>query len=222
MPYSPVMSDSPKLTEKHPLWLRATHWANVPLLAGMIWSGVLIYWANRVYTPFIPGSFYVALGLDHRLAEGMSAHFSIAWLFALNGFIYLVGLGISRHWRELKPDRASLKELPRTLLHEIGLSKTKPRSLGKFNAAQRIAYSGALILLTLELLSGIAIYKPVQLSPLASLFGGYEGARLVHFIGMAAISLFVLVHVLQVARAGWDAFRSMVAGFSMRDEGRDL
>jgi thiosulfate reductase cytochrome b subunit len=172
--------------EKHAFPLRLVHWLNVPFLGLMIWSGWLIYWANDIYTPvFFPKWFYEFFDIPQRLAEGLSIHFFIAWLFVINGTIYLIWLAISGHWR------------------------------GKYNPFQRIAYSGVVVLATLGVLSGFAIYKPVQLSWLAALFGGYNGARLVHFVVMIALCLFIFVHIVQVIRAGWNNFRAMVAGFEV-------
>jgi thiosulfate reductase cytochrome b subunit len=88
----------PRLERKHSLATRLFHWINVLILAVMIWSGLLIYWANDVYAirvggvtilKFFPSWFYRALHVDHRLAEGMAWHFTFMWLFALNGLLYV-------------------------------------------------------------------------------------------------------------------------------------
>src|SRR4051812_10871222 len=76
---------TPRTRDKHPLWIRWLHWINFPLLGLMVWSGILIYWANDVYGPFFPQWFYNLFGLDHQLALGMAIHFAFAWLFTLNG-----------------------------------------------------------------------------------------------------------------------------------------
>jgi thiosulfate reductase cytochrome b subunit len=181
----------------------------------MVWSGLLIYWSNDVYPGFFPEAFYQAFKIDHRLAEGMSVHFTVAWLLVFNGLLYLGFLIFSGHWRELLPNRASMRVLGPTLRHELGLSKLQPPQ-GKFNAAQRIAYTGAVALGVLEVLSGFAIYKPVQIRPLTAMLGGYETARFLHFFAMVSLFLFFVTHVIQVARAGWNNFRAMVAGFEVQ------
>ena len=88
-----------RLEKKHPLAVRWFHWINVPVLAIMIWSGLLIYWANDVYRVglggvtlfhFFPDWFYSAFNLGHRLAEGMAWHFLFMWLFAINGLLYVL------------------------------------------------------------------------------------------------------------------------------------
>ena len=209
------MTHSP--IEKHPLWLRIVHWTNGPLLFLMIWSGLLIYWANPAYPPFFPEWFYNAFDLKQRLADGMSTHFTIAWLFILNSTVYLAFVLGTGHYRELFPTRASMRLLLPTVLHDLGLSKKAPPP-SKFNAAQRVAYTGTIFLGLVEIASGFAVYKPVQLRWLAAIFGGYAGARLVHFIAMILFVLFFITHVMQVARAGWNNFRAMVAGFEIETE----
>jgi thiosulfate reductase cytochrome b subunit len=208
--------DEIKVSEKHPLWLRCTHWIAFPLITLMVWSGVLIYWANPVYDGFFPDWFYKTFSIDHRLAEGIAVHFTIAWPLFMDGALYLILLFVFGHWREVFPDRESFRTLLPTLLSELKLSKPVVHT-GKFNAAQRFAYTGLILVVVIEILSGFAIYKPVQLYWITASLGGYESARLIHFIGMLSIVAFFFIHVTQVARAGWNNFRSMVAGFEVKD-----
>jgi thiosulfate reductase cytochrome b subunit len=204
-----------KVREKHTLPLRLVHWLNVPFLGLMIWSGWLIYWANDIYTPvFFPKWFYEFFDIPQRLAEGLAIHFFVAWLFIINGLIYLTWFVNSGHWREVLPSLTTFRLAWPTLLYDFGIKKTAPPQ-GQFNAMQRITYSGILVLAILGVLSGFAIFKPVQLSWLAAGFGGYNGARLVHFVVMIALCIFVFVHIVQVIRAGWNNFRAMVAGFEV-------
>ena len=203
------------IAEKHPRAIRWAHWINFPLLWLMIWSGILIYWANdRYYFP-IPDSMALRFGLDHRLAEGMGWHFFLMWPFALNGFCYVCCLAVSGEWRELVPDRASFKEALLVTLHDLHLRKTQPAPRGKFNGAQRFAYTGAILLGMASLVTGLAIYKPVQAGRLTWLLGGYEAARREHFLAMLAFAGFFFLHVTQVIRAGWNNFRAMVAGYEI-------
>ncbi len=206
-----------KIVEKHALWLRLVHWFNVPLTLLMIWSGVLIYWANGVYPGFFPKAFYRTLDLQQKLAEGMAMHSLIAWLLIVNGIIYLCLLAASGHWREIFPNRKTPAQVVPTLLADLGLIEM-PNTGDKFNAMQRLAYTGAIGLGVVAVLSGFAIYKPVQLEWLTDCFAGYEGARLTHFICMLGLSGFIAVHLVQVVRAGWNNFRAMVAGFEVEDE----
>ena len=197
--------------KKHSLALRWNHWINFPLITLMTISGVFIYWANAVYTPFIPRSFYAQLVLDHRLALGLAIHFFFMWLFLLNGLAYTVYLIFSGEWREIVPGLSAFKEAILVTLHDLGLKKELPPQ-GKFNAAQKISYFGVIFLGFLQILTGLAIYKPVQLQPLLSLLGGYSTARLFHFIITVLFSLFFIVHIIQVVRAGYNNFRAMITG----------
>jgi thiosulfate reductase cytochrome b subunit len=203
-----------KVVPKHSFLLRVFHWINVPLLALMVWSGWLIYWANDVYPGFFPQWFYDFMHIPYRLAEGISIHFFVAWLFVFNGLAYFLWFFFSRHAREVLPRTETFRLAWPTFLHDLGLRKQAPEQ-DKFNALQKIAYSALLVVAALEVLSGFAIYKPVQLGWLVVCFGGYEGARLVHFSMMILFCLFVVLHVIQVARAGWNNFRAMVAGFEV-------
>lgn len=205
---------------KHRLWVRWTHWVHFPLLALMLYSGAQIYWSNDAYTPFIPGKVYEWLGLDHRLADGMALHFALMWLFLLNGVVYAGTLLISGEWRQLVPNAASFREAWLVMLHDLGLRKELPPQ-GKFNAAQRIAYSAIVALGALAIASGFAIYKPIQLGWLRTVFAGYEGARLVHFLAAVGFVAFFFIHIAQVIRAGWNNFQAMVTGYEVDHERKD-
>ncbi len=212
-----------KIVHKHPLAIRWFHWVNFPILAIMTWSGLLIYWANDVYRvgwgnttviKFFPGSFYKALHIPFRLAEGMSYHFVFMWLFAINGLLYVLYLAFSGNWRLLVPGRQSFKEAWQVLLHDLHIRRGLPPQK-KYNAAQRIAYSLVLLMGVGSLITGLAIYKPVQFKTICAMLGGYEWTRAEHFILTILFCLFFLVHVIQVIIAGWNNFRAMVAGFEV-------
>lgn len=211
---------------KHPLAIRWFHWVNFPILLMMVWSGMLIYWANDIYRlgwgnqtvlKFFPKSFNEALNIPFRLAEGMSLHFFFMWLFALNGLCYVLALWISGQWKWILPNKRSLKESFFVVLHSLRLRKKLPEQV-KYNAAQRMAYSTVIVLGILMLLNGLAIYKPVQLNWLCALFGGYETARMIHFIITILFVLFFLVHVIQVILHGWNNFRAMLTGYEVVKE----
>jgi thiosulfate reductase cytochrome b subunit len=211
------------VVEKHPLAIRWFHWINFPVLALMIWSGLWIYWANDVYRlgwgkttlfKFFPQSFYEAFHLEHSLAKGMSWHFVLMWLFALNGLLYVGYTLVSGEWRYLLPTRHSFKEAVLVTLPDLGLYK-QPLPVRKFNGAQQIAYTSVILMGLGSLLTGLAIYKPTQLGWLTTLLGGYETARALHFALTIGYVLFFVVHIAQVVRAGWNNFRAMVAGFEL-------
>lgn len=219
-----------KIIQKHPLAIRWFHWINFPVLAIMIWSGLLIYWANGVYRigwgdttilKLFPKSFYEALHIPFRLAEGMNLHFVFMWIFTINGIIYFLYLLFSKEYTLIFPDKKSLKESWLVILHDLKIKKGLPPQK-KYNAAQRLAYTGVIILGFLMLLTGLAIYKPVQLNWLCALLGGYEWARAEHFIMTILFFLFFLVHVLQVICAGWNNFRGMLTGYEIVKPGKKI
>lgn len=214
-----------QLEKKHPLAVRWLHWVNFPLLTVMIWSGILIYWANQVYAirlfgaelfKFFPVWFYEYLGIPFRLAEGLQLHFFFMWFFAVNGVIYVFYTIISGEWRTLVPIPASFKRAPLVALHDAHIVKKLPPQ-GKYNDAQRIAYTSIILMGAGSVITGLAIYKPAQLSWLTSLLGGYEWARWEHFYLMIGFVLFFGIHIFQVAMAGWANFRSMITGYDVVD-----
>ena len=212
------------IVKKHPLAIRWLHWINFPLLAIMIWSGLLIYWANDVYKiqvgnkviyKFFSEGFYQKLGIPFRLAEGMNLHFFFMWFFFLNGVIYFIYLLISKEYKLIFPNKNSFKESFRVLLHDLHIKRGLPPQK-KYNAAQRLAYTGVIIMGFLMIITGLAIYKPVQLNWLTAICGGYEWAKAEHFIITLLFVLFFVVHVVQVIIAGWNNFQSMVTGFEVK------
>lgn len=216
-----------RLERKHPLATRWFHWINFPVLAIMTWSGLLIYWAHDVYRigfgkytlfRFFPEPFYDRFNLSFRLADGMAWHFLFMWPFAVNGFLYLLYNALSGEWRSLVPNRRSFREAVQVLLHDLHLTRKAPPRR-KFNGAQQIAYCSVVLMGLGSLLTGLAIYKPVQLAWLVRGLGGYPAARFEHFWLTLAYVPFFLIHVAQVIRAGWNNFRSMITGLEVvRDE----
>jgi thiosulfate reductase cytochrome b subunit len=207
----------------HPRAIRWLHWINFPLLFIMMWSGLRIYWAHDVYAfgvgswqwfAFFPDSVYDTLQLDRKLAKGLAFHFAFGWLFVINATIYAIYIAVTGEWRHIVPDRHSAREAKDVVLHDMKVKKQAPPQ-GKYNAAQRISYTVVLVMTLIIIVSGFAIYKPSQLYPLPLLFGGYQGARVVHFTMTVGLFLFFLVHIVQVIRSGWGNFRSMVTGYQI-------
>jgi thiosulfate reductase cytochrome b subunit len=210
-----------KIIHKHPLAIRWFHWINFPILFLMIWSGMLIYWANGIYKiqvgdtvlfKFFPKSFYTFLGLSGQLAKGMAWHFATMWLFTINGILYFLYTMISGEWRLIFPKKNSFKEAWEVVLHDLGIRKMAPPQ-EKYNSAQRIAYTMVMVMGFGSILTGWAIFRPVQLSWLTTILGGYKLARLEHFALTIGFVLFFVVHILQVLKAGWQNFQSMITGF---------
>jgi thiosulfate reductase cytochrome b subunit len=210
------MTNLPRIEQKHPRAIRWFHWVNFPLLSLMIWSGMLIYWAHGVYIHF-PDWFYKLFNIPYRLAEGMAWHFLIMWFFALNGVAYVIYTVVSGEWRYLVPNRQSFVEAIQVTLHDLHLRKTAPPRR-KFNGAQQIAYTSIVLMGAGSLITGLAIFKSVQLGWLTALLGGYEAARLEHFLLTCGYVMFFFVHIGQVIRAGWNNFRAMVTGLEIVDD----
>jgi thiosulfate reductase cytochrome b subunit len=193
----------------HPLVVRVTHWINVLAVLIMMASGWQIYNAS----PLFSFSFPDALTLGGWLAGALQWHFAAMWLLALNGLVYVVYGIVSGHFR-----RKLLPVSPRQLLHDVRAAlrgKLAHDDLSVYNAAQRAAYLALIFFLTVLVLSGLAIWKPVQLYWLAALMGDYEGARLMHFFAMAAVAFIVVVHVVMVALVP-RTFPSMITGWARR------
>jgi thiosulfate reductase cytochrome b subunit len=222
-----------RLERKHPLAIRWMHWINFPVLFIMILSGIRIYWndsdtahlhPHAVYRigfgsftllRIFPASIWNALNIPWHVTQGMGDHFFFMWIFAINGIAYVAFLLVSGEWRFLVPRRQSFREGLQTVLAYLRLRKAPP-SQWKYNAAQRIAYTTVILMGLGSLLTGMAIYKPTQAHYLTTLLGGYKWARWEHFWLTIGFCLFFLVHVAQVALAGWNSFRSMVSGLDVR------
>jgi thiosulfate reductase cytochrome b subunit len=190
---------------KHPLAIRWFHWINFPILSVMVWSGLLILWAQSPQFTFMgieipPHRFYMATGIESpdgfgRLGEGMAWHFLFMWIFAINGLLYVLYLAFSGEWRVLVPQKGTLKNAFQTVLHDLRILKQEPKH-GKFNGAQQIAYTTIIVMGALAVITGIAIYKPVQATGIENLLGGYWFARTIHFLLMLGFVGFFLIHVL--------------------------
>lgn len=211
----------PVVKLKHLTAVRWFHWINFPILFLMIWSGLLIYWANDVYqfgpVHLFPDWVYRVLKLDHRLAEGMALHFFFMWMFVLNGIAYVAYTLISGEWRYLVPQSwSAFHDAWHVLRYDLGLDKKLPPQ-EKYNAAQQITYSAIVVMGVGSVITGLAIYKPVQLSWLTTIAGGYESARFIHFALTMGYLAFFVIHIAQVIRAGWNNFRAMISGYDIEE-----
>lgn len=192
-------------TRIHPLPVRIAHWVNAMAILMMVASGWRIYNASPLFEFAFPGS----LTLGGWLAGALQWHFAAMWLLAANGLIYLAyGVGSGHLRRKLWP--ISPRALARDLLDALR-GRLSHADLSVYNAAQRAAYAGALLLVAGLVLSGLAIWKPVQLYWLAAPMGDYEGARLLHFFCMAGLVSFVVVHVAMVILVP-KTFLTMITG----------
>lgn len=175
----------------HSLTVRLTHWINALGMTCMFMSGWGIYNASPLFAFRFPPSFTLGGWLGGALAW----HFAVMWLLLINGLIYvLYGLG-SRHFkRDLLPVTACA--VRRDLRNALRLRLVHEK--GVYNAVQRLMYWLVLAAGVLILVSGVAIWKPVQFQELVALLGGYDFARYVHFAAMLAIGAFAVVHLVLV------------------------
>ena len=173
----------------HPAWVRVTHWINAIALVVMITSGWRVYDAS----PLFGFEFPAAISLGDGLADALLWHFAAMWLFVVNGLFYLaLGLATGRFRRKLLPIR------PRDVIRDLRsalIGRLSHDDLSVYNAVQRLLYVGVILAGILAVLSGISIWKPVQVQELTAVFGGYDAARFVHFFAMAAIVAFLALHV---------------------------
>jgi thiosulfate reductase cytochrome b subunit len=174
----------------HPIWVRITHWINALAMLMMISSGWRIYNASPLFQFEFPDA--VVTG-GNGLADALRWHFAAMWLLVINGIVYVtLGIASGRFRRKLFPIRPAeviadaLAALKGRLSHD---------DLSVYNAVQKLLYLGVILAGVVIVLSGISIWKPVQVQELTALFGGYDAARYVHFFAMAAIVGFLIVHV---------------------------
>jgi len=190
----------------HPGWVRVCHWVNALAILVMIGSGWQIYDASPLFS-FI--AFPGGISLGNWLGGALQWHFAAMWVLVGNGIVYLtLGFATGRFRRKLLPITpaqvfADLKAaLTFKLAHE---------DLSHYNAVQKLLYAGVIAVAIVIVLSGLAIWKPVQLQELTALFGGYDFARYVHFACMAAIVGFLVIHV-SLALLVPKSLRAMVTG----------
>ena len=189
----------------HPLWLRVTHWINAVAVAMMIGSGWEIYNAS----PLFPFTYPKSITLGGWLAGALLWHFAAMWLLVVNGLAYLMlGIATGRFRRKLLPIRLG------DVLADAGAAlsgKLSHADLSVYNAVQKLLYLGVILAGAVMVLSGMAIWKPVQMQELAALFGGYDGARYVHFFAMATIVGFLFIHIVMALLVP-RALRTMITG----------
>jgi thiosulfate reductase cytochrome b subunit len=176
----------------HPLLVRVTHWVNAFAILIMVASGWRIYNASPLFGFKFPADWT----LGGWLAGALQWHFAAMWLLAINGLVYLCYGIASGHFR-----RKLLPLSPATVLRDVRdalRGRLAHADLSVYNAAQRAAYLGAIIVVVLLVLSGLVLWKPVQFHTLGLVMGDYEGARYLHFFAMAGLVFFVVVHVVMV------------------------
>lgn len=192
--------DTPADVKVHPGVVRATHWVNVIAMVIMIGSGWRIWNSDPIFNFSFPVAITVggdpAASQDvHNelgLASALQWHFAGMWLLVVNGLVYFAYGILSGHFRHSFFPVGPAAFLRDTL---AALQFRLPHQLGVYNAVQKTLYLGVLAAGVVMVLTGLAIWKPGQFQELTWLFGGFDTARLVHFLGMAAIVLFLIVHI---------------------------
>lgn len=196
---------APSVTIIHPGWVRVCHWINALAILMMIGSGWQIYDASPLFDLAFPRS--IALG--NWLGGALLWHFAAMWLLVVNGIAYVtLGFLTGRFRRKLLPI------YPSDVVADTKAALTFKLShddLSHYNAIQKLLYAGVILTGVVIVLSGISIWKPVQFQELTALFGGYDTARYVHFLAMAAIAAFLVVHIA-LALIVPKSIRAMVVG----------
>ncbi len=193
---------------EQPLAIRIAHWSNALFLFIMAGSGLQILTAYPSLGP--RGAEYNWYPLQDTpppqwltiggwLAGGRHWHFAIAWFFVANGLFYLTYFFASGEWRRrlFLPHR-DLGNGLKQFAYYLRLRKNPPEP-DFYNGLQRLSYTSVILFGLVMVLSGLAIYKPVQLHFLTILFGGYDGARVVHLAGLCLFALFIVTHLILVA-----------------------
>ncbi|HEV2731332.1 MAG TPA: cytochrome b/b6 domain-containing protein [Terriglobales bacterium] len=246
-----------RVVRRHHVLVRCSHWLNIPILLGLILSGISIYWASPVYKhkpnpqtgsfdpltdvgiwicAHVPGLHqytsppdwvynHISLG-PGMLAAALRLHWLCAYLFMLNGLVFVAGSAMGGGWRSLLPRRTDLRDAFKMFRYYLGVPLSKlthrswlhPRFNTKYNPLQRVPYFSVPVAGLLSVFTGWAIHKPMQLHWLTAIFGGYDKARIWHFWLMWIFILFVVPHVILVLADGWDTLRSMIVGWSTRTE----
>lgn len=175
----------------HRLFVRVFHWVNALGLTLMIMSGWRVYNASPLFDFRFPNG----ITLGGWLGGALQWHFAAMWLLVINLLIYVIVGFASGHFRKrftpVSPSSVA-GDMAKALKGKL------PHSATTYNAVQKAAYIGVLLAVVLTVISGAVVWKPVQLQEIGLLMGGYEGARLVHFFGMAAICAFIVLHLTLV------------------------
>jgi len=159
----------------------------------MVLSGLRIYNASPIFDFLVPRE----LTLGGWLGGALLWHFAFMWLLVVNGLVYLTGNivtgRLSQKFFPLRP-----KELLEDVLNTLR-GKLSHEDLSHYNTIQKLAYLAIILDVVILVLSGLAIWKPVQFSTLSALMGGFDSARVVHFLSMTFAVFFLVVHIIMVA-----------------------
>jgi thiosulfate reductase cytochrome b subunit len=207
-------------TPRHHWLVRATHWVNALALLIMIGSGLRIFNAYPAFArkgesfccyPFEGAAIPAWLTFGGWLAGARHWHFAVMWVLVANGLVYLGFIYLHGEWRDLVPRRGLMRDSLEMVKFYLGRRKVHPRQ-GKHNALQRTVYFALPWVGAAAVISGVAIWKPVQLAPLTHLLGGYVWARYWHFLAMLALVALSFGHVFMVFAVDPYALRAIITG----------
>lgn len=193
----------------HPLIVRVTHWINAIALGIMITSGFRIYNAS----PILDFRFPEWIMLGGWLGGARQWHFFAMWIFVVNGVFYVLYNVLSKHGRKTTLfSKGDVSGVLPMIQYYLTIRKEHPPQ-GKYNALQKFAYTQVPLFAVGSILTGMAIYWPTQFSWLTSMFGGFDTARVWHFIFTLLFVSFIGGHLLMVVIAGWWNFVSIFTGW---------
>ena len=206
--------------KRHHVVVRVTHWVNVVALAVMVGSGLRIFnaypaFARRGETfccyPFERRPIPDALTFGGWLAGARNWHFAMMWVLVVNGLVYLSFVYLHGEWRDLVPRRGIVRDAWEMMKFYLILRRDHPHQ-GKNNALQRLAYFLFPLIGIVAVVTGIAIWKPVQLAPLTNLLGGFVWARYWHFLAMLMLVALSIGHVFMVFSVDPYSIPAMITG----------
>jgi Ni/Fe-hydrogenase b-type cytochrome subunit len=208
------------VTARHHWIVRVTHWVNAIALTLMVGSGLRIFNAYPAFArkgeqfccyPFEHKAIPDALTFGGWLGGARHWHFAMMWVLVLNGLVYLTFIYLHGEWRDLVPRRGDARDALAMIKFYLFVTKAHPRQ-GKHNAMQKATYFLLPILALAQVLTGLAIWKPVQLGWLTALFGGFVWARYWHFMTMLALIVVSFAHIFMVFAVDPYSLQSMITG----------
>lgn len=206
--------------KRHHWLVRLTHWVNVVAVSIMVGSGLRIFNAYPAFAargtqfccyPFERQPIPKWLTFGGWLAGARHWHFAMMWVLAINGLIYLSFIYLHGEWRDLTPRRGDIRDSWEMVKFYLFVRRDHPHQ-GKHNALQKTAYFAMPLLGLVLIVTGVAIWKPVQLAPLTRVLGGYVWARYWHFMAMVFLVALSVVHVFMVFAVDPQSLRSMITG----------
>jgi Ni/Fe-hydrogenase b-type cytochrome subunit len=205
---------------RHHWVVRVTHWVNAIALTLMVGSGLRIFNAYPAFAR--KGEQFCCYPFEHKaipdyltfggwLGGARHWHFAMMWVLVVNGLIYLSFIYLHGEWRDLVPRHGDARDAIAMIKFYLFVAKTHPHQ-GKHNAMQKATYFALPILAILQVLTGLAIWKPVQLGWITAIFGGYVWARYWHFMTMMALIALSFAHIFMVFAVDPYSIQSMVTG----------